>query len=62
MYGDDYESDDPERYAELEQFFDSVESRSELAMLLMVVGVDKSIPRPDLHVLHKRACIKKGWE
>jgi len=63
MYADDYNPEGSvEHYKALEKLFDSCESKSELSGALMAALMDLTIPRQDLHVLHKRACIKKGWE
>jgi hypothetical protein len=62
MYGDDYKPDDKEHYNAVCQLFDSCESREELSSALMLTLLDASNSRQDLHVAHKRACLKKGWE
>ena len=63
MYADDYKPEgDKNHYAALEILFDTCESKKELSSALMVALMDVKIPRQDLHVLHKRACLKKGWE
>lgn len=62
MYGDNHRPADPEHYAEIEKLFAGCASRAELATALSVVLCDKEVPRSDVHVAHKRACILKGWE
>lgn len=63
MYADDYTPEgNANHYAALEILFDGCESKKELSAALFLALMDKSIPRQDLHVLHKRACLKKGWE
>jgi len=62
MYGDDYVPQNVERYREMEEFFDKAESREDLAARTIIFVFDTAIPRPDIHVAHKRTCLKKGWE
>lgn len=62
MYGDDYQPEKPNKYAAVCKFFSACESREDLGKALMLYLFDKSYPRPDLHVAHKRTCLQKGWE
>jgi len=62
MYGDDYQPSDRDRYDGLERLFNACQSKEELSTALMLALLDMKIPREELHVLHKRTCLKKGWE
>jgi len=62
MYGDDYMPEDPEGYKHLEVIFNDAKTRNDLRHILVWLLLETKTPRQDLHVLHKRTCIKKGWE
>jgi hypothetical protein len=62
MYGDNYRPEDLELYERNELFLSKAETREDLSKRLVLLLMDKNSPRQDLHVLHKRACIQKGWE
>jgi hypothetical protein len=62
MYGDNYKPESPKHWERLEKLFEAAQSRKELSGALMLALLDMDAPRQDLHVLHKRTCLKKGWE
>jgi hypothetical protein len=46
----------------MELFFSHCETRDDLRTATVLFILDMDIPRQDIHVAHKRTCLKKGWE
>jgi hypothetical protein len=62
MYGDSYKPENQRHYEQMELFFSKCQTRDDLREATMLFVFDLSVPRQDIHVAHKRACLKKGWE
>jgi len=62
MYGDNYVPENAEAFLAMTTLFSNCESRDVLAQVMLIFLLDKAVPRPDIHVAHKRTCLLKGWE
>jgi len=62
MYGDDYTPKDQANFDQAYKFMSHAKDREALSERLLLFMLDPKFAKPDLHVVHKRICIEKGWE